>query len=129
MTFSQEDARPQVNVRVDEETLDRLESLCIEHGDKSEHVRKALTNYLDRQLGGREAPADPELEKAYRSLVNMTGGGGNIRHKRAVNRLAQVLSLDTGSVYAEVIRPLVKMGYLGTVTSWDGSETTYKVRT
>lgn len=129
MTFSKEDTSPQLNVRVTEETMDRLETLCTDYGDKSEHVRAALTEYLDRQLGGREAPADPQLERAYRTLVRMTGGdGGYVRHERAVNQLAQTFSMDTGSVFASVIRPLIKQGYLGKAATWDQSTTSYEVR-
>ena len=112
MTFSKDDPRPQVNVRIDQSTHETLHQLADqENSSVSELVRNALTEYLPESEAGVPGPADPELRKVWQWLHSRANAQGIIP-TTCLSDLAQNLGIKKQYVKSSRLKPLEHQGWI-----------------
>lgn len=126
MTFSKEDNRQKLTVRISSDLDERL----AEKDNKSEFVRKAIWEKLgtpDESETPRIPPADdPALARAYRTIVALADGK-YVRPEAILPAISADLGVSKSVVRHTVMVSLEKRGYLSLVSDATGREERYKI--
>jgi Arc/MetJ-type ribon-helix-helix transcriptional regulator len=126
MTFSREDGRPKLTVRVSSDLKQRVEE---QPGTMSDVVRSAVRAYLPDEDRGLTPPEEDDLAEAYEHLLALSNGDGWVRERVATARLAQKHSFDQPSVRRHLLVPLSDRGYLTRRSNATGRFVSYRVNT
>ncbi|MFC6938925.1 ribbon-helix-helix domain-containing protein [Salinirubellus sp. GCM10025818] len=113
MTFEEEDPRPQLNVRLDEELMEQLDTLSDSTGvTKTEVVRAAVKERLpERMSEDHSVPSDENLRETYLWLLENSRPDGTIEAALAKNELAQFHGKSEELVKKTRLRPLQRRGW------------------
>lgn len=127
MTFSREDERPKLTIRVDAELKAEVEQ---QDGTMSAFVRTAIRESLpDDDEKGITLPEEDDLAAAYQTLRYLADDGGWVPERVAVSQLAQKHSLEKMAARRHLIRRLDKRGYIRHQSTADGRFSAYHITT
>lgn len=120
MTFSDEDPRDQLHVRVDRSFKARVETFAEAHNmSQTELTRTALDEFLPEEET-TSGPSDPKLREAYLWLRNNADDRDEIPAQLAMTTLAQELGMNKQLVRQNRLAPLERTGWIepnfGTIT-------------
>ena len=111
MTFSRDDPRPQLNVRIDVGLMERIEARCRALGtSKSKLVRTALYEHLPDD--GGLTPPDPALRDVYVWLRESADDRNGIPVDLALTELAQQLGMSKDLVKRNRLKPLDRENWI-----------------
>lgn len=126
MTFSREDRRPKLSVRVSPDLKERVEQ---QPGSISEFVRDAIRSRLPDDGRNIRLPPEDDLREAYQELLHLVDDGGWVRDETATNHLSQQFSRSETSVRRTLLVPLCKHegDYLTRQSNATGRFVSYKI--
>ena len=127
MTFSRDDERPLLSVRVSPDLKERVEN---QPGTISDFVRAAVEDRLPDDGRDIRLPPEDDLREAYQELLHLVGDDGWVRDQTATNQLSQQFSRSETSVRRTLLVPLCKHegDYLTRQSNATGRFVSYKVK-
>lgn len=112
MTFSHDDSREQLHVRLDASFKGRVESFAEAHGvSLNELTLTALDDYLPDE-DTATGPTDSKLRDPYRWLRENADDRGDIPAELAMTELAQELGMNKQLVQKTRLKPLERKGWI-----------------
>lgn len=112
MTFSKEDTRHRVSVRVSDDLKDYLDK----QPNKSEYIRDLIHDEKGAKdpddYPGLIPPDDPKLATGYNALLDVSDGGGTVMKSEADPYVSQRVGVKVDNLKALIYRPLMSRGYL-----------------
>lgn len=131
MTFSNEDKRAKLTVRISDKLRTKLNEFADSEGrSKAAVVRDAIRKEIHphRPTDGREPPQEDDLRAAYLTLRDISTSEGWVRQDLALSEVAKATQRPKESIEATIIRELAQRGYLKTQSDFTGRHTSYKIR-
>lgn len=121
MTFSREDGRKKVSVRVSEQFAQQLEQYADETGKtKSDVIRETVARRIDYQHDHEiTPPVEPTLREAWKALNDLAGDSDRVDREAALPVVAQELQVSKTVADRTIIRQLEGRGYLQVVPQMD----------
>lgn len=117
MTFSRNDPRPKLTVRLNPDLKDDLKELAENNGESmSEIARKAISREVNgvsiTTKSGVVPPYEKDLREAWEFLDSIAGESGEIEYQNALIMLSQNVGKPKNVLQESVIKPLQNRGYL-----------------
>lgn len=117
MTFSRDDPRTHINVRVKEETKEELKEYAENNGiNMSDMIRSLISDEIENAGEIINADVSPPVEKELRDswilLNEISNDKDNVNADLALSALAQQQQISKELVKETIIKKLDKRGYL-----------------
>lgn len=110
------DEQSPVSLRVNSLLLKQFDDMVEESdhwSDRSDAIRDLMRGTVsDESSGVLDVPDDPDLARAYRTLVAERSPADSVPLRRAQDKLAQVLGVPKDAVYRTALMRLQERGYI-----------------
>ena len=130
MTFSRDDPRTKITVRVSEQFDHQISEYAEKHGEtKSDVIREAVEQWIGRPRSkpiGVTPPSEPDLREAWETLNELAGAPGRVTKGEALPILARETQIPKEIAQRKLIKPLESRGYLKVVPQMNQVE--YRLR-
>lgn len=132
MTFSREDSRTKITVRVSDGFEDRITEYAEEHGKtKSDVIREAVAAEIGERRAddyGITPPAEKPLREAWEALNDVAGDSPVVDRETAVTTLAKRQQLPKSAAKNSLLKPLQRRGYVTLESDFSGENVVYRLR-